>query len=83
MFVKPAEYLAISSLQAYIVASQDEPACFIYRRRADGRFSDEPDLIRGDHKTIDIPALSLSIPLAEIYRGLIQSPAHAGAGKQS
>lgn len=75
MFVKPSEYLALASLQTYIIASQDEAACFVYLRGKDGNFPDEPEVVRGADKIIDIPALSLSIPLAEIYRGLIQPPA--------
>lgn len=72
MFVKPAEYLALPSLQAYIIASQDEAACFVYLRRLDGTFAEEPDTVQGADKTIDIPALSLVIPLEEIYRGLFE-----------
>lgn len=75
LLVKPSEYLALPSLQAYIVASQDEPACFLWTRGADGRFPDEPATLLGDDKVIDIPALSLSIPLIEIYRGLFTGTA--------
>lgn len=72
MFVKPSEYLALSSLQAYIIASQDEAACFVYLRRPAGTFAEEPETVQGFDKSIDIPALSLSIPLEEIYRGLFE-----------
>ena len=72
MFVKPLEYLALPSLQAYVIASQDEVACFVYLRGPNGTFTDEPETVQGADKAIDIPALSLSIPLAEIYRGLFE-----------
>ena len=70
MYVKPGEYLGIPTLQAYIIASQDEAACFVYLRQNDGRFPQEPSTIQGLDESIDIPSLFLSIPLAEIYRGL-------------
>lgn len=69
--LKPAEYMSLASLTAYIVASQDEPACLVWTRGADGRFPAEPAPVKGDEGTIDIPALSLVIPLAEVYRGLV------------
>ena len=70
LYVKPSEYLELSSLQAYIIASQNEAACLVYVRGHDGRFPDEPTSLVGIDKIIDIPALSLSIRLEDIYRGL-------------
>jgi Uma2 family endonuclease len=67
---KPLEYLALPSLQAYIVASQDEPVCQIWLRGADGSFPAQPDTIDGRDQVIHIPALSIAIPLAEVYRGI-------------
>ena len=66
--VKPAEYLVLPTLEAYIVASQNEPACYLWVRGADRQFPSDPVSLRGFDKSIDIVALSLSIPLREIYR---------------
>ncbi len=68
--IKPAEYLSLPSLLAYIVASQDEPTCQIWLRAADGSFPAQPATIEGRDQVIHIPALSVDIPLAEVYRGI-------------
>jgi Uma2 family endonuclease len=74
---KPAEYLDLPSLEAYIVASQDEPACYVWVRDGSRQFAAAPAQVRGREMTIDIPALSLSIPLADIYRGILDASAPA------
>ena len=73
LLVKPAEYLGLETLQAYIVASQDEAKCTVWLRGANGEFTDEPCVLMGDDKIIDIPALSLSIQLPNIYAGLFKA----------
>jgi Uma2 family endonuclease len=74
MFVKPSEYLTLETLQAYIIADQNEPACLVYLRNGDGSFPEEPVTVMGLDKVIDIPTLSLSISLAEVYGGLPPAP---------
>jgi Uma2 family endonuclease len=69
--VKLAEYRSIASLKAYIVASQDEARCWLWLRAADNSIPELPDEIAGLERTIDIPVLAVSIPLAEIYRGIV------------
>ena len=66
--VKPAEYFSFSGLQAYIVASQDEPACFVWMRDEAGAFPAEPVTVKGKQSTIDVPRLGVSLSLAEIYQ---------------
>ncbi len=39
---KPIEYMSLESLQAYIVASQDEPLCYVWLRGEDGAFTSAP-----------------------------------------
>lgn len=68
--IKPAEYLELPSLQAYIVASQDEPVAQVWVRGPDGGFPSQPATIEGRDQVIQIPALSVAIPLAEVYRGI-------------
>ena len=68
--VKPAEYMSLASLAAYIVASQDTPDCLLWLHDGDGRFPDAPLRIEGRNAVIDIAALGLALPLAEIYQGI-------------
>ncbi|MFM9939311.1 MAG: Uma2 family endonuclease [Hyphomicrobiaceae bacterium] len=72
---KPAEYLSIPSLEAYIVASQEGAACWTWVRGADRQFPRDPIALAGPDKIVDIPALSLSIPLADVYRDIIDATA--------
>lgn len=81
--VKPGEYTALETLQAYIIASQDEPACLVYLRVHNGAFPVEPLTVAGLDKVIDIPSLSLSIPMAEIYRGLFEPPASSPSASET
>ena len=69
--VKPGEYLALASLQAYVVAGQDEAVCYVWVRDSQGAFPHEPVTVIGYEKIIEVPALSVSIPLAEIYRDIV------------
>jgi Uma2 family endonuclease len=69
--VKPSEYLAIPTLQAYIVASQDEVACFAWVRDDQGQFPKEPSVLTGAESVIGVPSLALSIALGAVYDGII------------
>ena len=68
--IKPAEYLAISALDTYIVASQDEVLCYVWQRRPDGSFDQRPQTVKGRDQVIQVPQLGLAIALAEVYRGI-------------
>jgi Uma2 family endonuclease len=71
--VKPAEYLSVPSLRAYIVASQDEPACFVWiHDPVSGKFPAEPQRVAGLDAVIDVAALGLAIPLHAVYRGIAE-----------
>ena len=67
---KPSEYTGLATLQAYIVASQDQPLCIVWLRQADGTMPSEPVTIEGRDQVIQIPALAVAIPLSEVYRGI-------------
>jgi Uma2 family endonuclease len=67
---KMPEYTALPSLQAYLVCSQDEPIAWLFARGEDGAFADLPLKIQGRDAAVIIPALSLELPMAEIYRGI-------------
>jgi Uma2 family endonuclease len=68
--IKPLEYLAIPSLQAYIVAAQDEPACLVWLRDNNGMFPAEPVEVKGHSGIIRIAKLAVEIRLSDIYRGI-------------
>lgn len=72
--IKPAEYLALASLQAYVVASQTERVCLAWVRAADSRFPDQPvELGTGD--IIAVGGLQLALAIDDIYRGVDLLPA--------
>jgi hypothetical protein len=74
MNVKLAEYTQIPTLEGYIVASQDEPILWVWQRDADSRaFPATPAEITGREATLVLDATALSVPLAEIYRGISTS----------
>jgi Uma2 family endonuclease len=67
---KPPEYMSLAPLEAYIVASQDAPLCWVWLRGSDGRFPQLPEELAGAESTIQVSALGLKISLADIYRGI-------------
>jgi Uma2 family endonuclease len=70
--VKRDEYLKIAKLQAYIVASQDEPAMMIWERQADGAFPSEPREVEGATAKLSLHACgqTLELDFAQIYADL-------------
>lgn len=67
---KPAEYTSLPSLVAYIVANQDAPELTVWQRRQDGAFPDAPVVIKGRQAKLELVALGLSVPLADIYASI-------------
>ena len=70
MHLKLAEYTSLPSLQAYIVASQEQPRVWLWQRDEDtGVFPAQPVEVTGITGEIALPALGITLPLAEVYRG--------------
>jgi Uma2 family endonuclease len=69
---KPPEYMSLASLEAYIVASQDAPQCWVWLRGPDRQFPELPVELQGFDQMIEVAAFGLSVPVADIYRGIIQ-----------
>jgi len=67
---KPVDYLSLTSLEAYIVASQDEPLCYVWLKGADRTFKSEPSTVKGRDQVIQVRALGIAISLGDIYRGI-------------
>ena len=70
MTVKLAEYTSLPSLEAYIVASQDEPICWVWQREESGEFPRKPAEVKGREASIVLTGRGIELPLAEIYRGI-------------
>lgn len=65
---KPVEYTSLPSLEAYIVASQDEPIVWIWQRTAERQFTALPREVKGRESCVDLPSFGISLPLAELFR---------------
>ena len=71
MTVKLAEYTSLATLDVYIVASQDEPILWVWQRDPASRtFPSKPQQIDGREQSLEVQALNISLPLAELYRGI-------------
>jgi Uma2 family endonuclease len=67
---KPPEYMSLASLEAYIVASQDLPLCWVWLRGLDRQFGELPEELAGRESMIHVSPLGVNIKLGEIYRGI-------------
>jgi Uma2 family endonuclease len=70
---KLGEYTTLPSLQAYVVASQDEPIMWIWQRNSDGAFPSDPLEAGSRMSILNVDHLGVSIPLAELYLGIGRS----------
>jgi len=69
MTEKVVEYTSLATLEAYVVASQDEPSLWLWQRGPEGgHFPTQPQQIAGLDAEVSIAALSIRLPLGEIYR---------------
>jgi len=68
--VKLAEYDAVPSIAHYVLVEQSEPLVHIYRRGATGDFDLNPQEISGLEGSFELPAIGVSMTMAEIHEGL-------------
>jgi len=69
--LKLRDYDATTTIQYYVLIAQDEPRVVVYARSDDGRIDLRgAALLTHIERSIDLPALNLSIPLATLYDGL-------------
>ncbi len=66
---KQREYLALSSLQAYLIVAQDTVCVWAWIKGEEG-FPQKPEVIETRDGAIALPALGLSIKLEAIYRNV-------------
>ncbi len=78
--IKPDEYLSIPSLDAYVVASQDEAAMLVWSRNKDGSFPEAGREVSGQGQSVVITGRSVQIALQldSIYDGLKASATDEG-----
>ncbi|MBY0334309.1 MAG: Uma2 family endonuclease [Acetobacteraceae bacterium] len=62
--VKRAEYAALPSLSRYVMLAQDAPIALVCAR--DDGFAE-----RQEHEALVLPEFGLTLPLAELYAGLL------------
>lgn len=67
---KFTEYRTFTSLEAYIVASQDEPICWLWQRGENADFPDRPVEVVGRELEIVLIRRDVALPMAAIYRGI-------------
>ncbi len=72
---KRQEYLALNSLQTYVICSQDEPRAWIWSRNQDGSWPDNPKELAGRSPSIPLGGLDIEISMAAISRGIPDAPA--------
>jgi Uma2 family endonuclease len=72
MHLKLAEYTSLPALQCYIVASQDAATVWVWQRDDTGTFPSAADEISGLDQEITVHALDITLPLGEIYRGILK-----------
>ena len=72
--VKAAEYMSLPSLEAYLVAAQDEMRMWLWQRPAEGDprpFPKLPEDLAGPDARLRIRALDAEMSLGEIYAGIV------------
>jgi Uma2 family endonuclease len=69
---KRRDFQSLASLQAYVLAAQDERCVKVHRRAPGGAWRDEPD-VYGNGQTFDVPALTTPIAVADVHEGILDA----------
>lgn len=67
---KRLDFQSLASLQANIVAAQDELCVKVYRRAETGAWRVAPEVYR-DGQSFELPTLASPIAVAEVYEGIL------------
>jgi len=68
--IKLADYNATPSIAHYVLVEQMEPLVHVYSRGPHGDFNLRPIEVRGVDGVVELPAISLSLTMREIYDGV-------------
>jgi Uma2 family endonuclease len=69
---KRRDFQSLGSLEAYVVAAQDERCVKVYRRNERNEWRPLPD-VYGDGRTFELPALARPMSVAELYDGVLDA----------
>jgi Uma2 family endonuclease len=67
---KRQDFESLATLQAYVVAHQDERTIRVYRRASDGSWGRVPETYR-DGQSFELPTLVSSIAVDDVYAGIL------------
>jgi Uma2 family endonuclease len=67
---KLSDYKGLSTLRHYLILSQDEPRVRLWSRGEDGGWNG-PDEIFGEEGQVELTRLAATIPLSELYVGIL------------
>lgn len=73
---KRLDFQSLASLQAYVVATQDERCVTVYRRAENGSWRVAPDVYR-DGQSFELPTLSSEIAVSDVYDGILDAAGHS------
>ena len=73
---KRRDFQSLASLQAYLLAAQDERCVKVYRRDERGAWRDEPDIYRNGDR-FGLPRLTRAIAVDEIYDDILDTGGHS------
>jgi Uma2 family endonuclease len=69
---KRRDFQTLPSLEAYVIAAQDERCVKVYRRDEQRHWCATPDVYR-DGGTFELPMLASGISVAELYDGVLDA----------
>ena len=69
---KKDAYLAIPTLKVLLLVESDQPSVLVYCRGPEGGFTRE--LAEGPAAVIDLPEIEASLPLADLFEGVVFPP---------
>ncbi len=73
---KRRDFQSLTSLEAYVVAAQDERCVKVYRRDDRGEWRAAPDVYR-DGQSFELPTLTSAIAVSELYDGVLDAAGHS------
>lgn len=66
---KLQEYKGLPALGTYVICTQDEARVWVWTR-SEGTWPEAPEVLEGLDGVVQVPALGIALPLAEIYRNV-------------
>src|SRR5689334_5930969 len=73
---KRHDFQSLASLQAYVLAAQDERCVKVYRRDERGAWREEPEVYRNGG-SFELPRLTRAIAVDEVYDDILDTAGHS------